>query len=111
MGGVEENHDGSEFEKVVLDNFLRELQEDYYEKYITEICERRLHNSGLTLYKDFKIDEFIEDQTNDDTIAKVYKKKDSQSRSYIHRLRSNLKHIKNSGLSENDIDTIINNIK
>ena len=64
----------------------------------------------MTLYKDFKIDEFIEDQTNDDTIAKVYKKKDSQSRSYIHRLHSNLKHIKNSGLSDNDIDTIINNI-
>lgn len=110
LGGVEENHDGSEFEKVVLDDFLRELQEDDYEKYITEICERRLYNSGLTLYKGFKIEEFIEDQTNENTLDKVYKKKDTQSRAYIHRLRSNLKHIRNSGLSEKDIDTIINNI-
>lgn len=110
LGGVEENHDGSEFEKVVLDDFLRELKEEDYEKYITEICERRLQNSGLSLYKDFKIEEFIEDQTNEDTIAKVYKKKDAQSRSYMNRLRNNLKHIKNSGLSEKDIDIIINNI-
>lgn len=110
LGEVEENHDGSEFEKIILDDFLRELKEEDYEKYITEICERRLQNSNFILYKDFKIEEFIEDQTNEDTIAKVYKKKETQSRSYMHRLRKNLENLKNIHLLEKDIDTIINNI-
>lgn len=110
LGGVEENHDGSEFEKVVLDDFLRELKEEVYEDYISKICERRLFDRGFISYNDFKIQNFIEDLTNENTLERIYKKKDTQSRAYIHRLQSNLKRIRNSGLSEKDIDTIINNI-
>lgn len=110
LKGVEENHDGSEFEKVVLDDFLRSLDEKHYENYITEICERRLLNSGIALPKNCKFSDLIEDQTNEDTLHRVYAKKDRQSRSYIHRLYNNLKSLKHADLTEDTINRIICNL-
>lgn len=108
LGGVEENHDGSEFEKVVLDDELRKY--DQYDQYITEICENRLHNSSLSLPKGFNIKDFIEFQTTQDILDKVYSKKESQSQSYMGRLRKNLKSLKATQLTEDAVNEIIGNL-
>lgn len=110
LGGVEENHDGSEFEKVVLDDFLRNLDPKIYENYITDICVRRLQNSGIALSQDFKFSELIEEQTNEDTLQKVQAKKARQSRSYLHRLSNILKTIKQTNLKEEYLQQIISNL-
>lgn len=111
LGGNEENHDGSEFHKVVLDDFLRTIKEDDYERYIAKICESRLRNSGLHLCEDFRIENYIEEQSNEDTIEKVFKKKESQSRAYMRTLKKDLKLLKNVGLNDEDIDKIYNNLE
>lgn len=110
LGSVEENHDGSEFEKIVLDDFLRSLDEGDYEDYLAEICERRLCQSELVLYGNCRIYDLIEEQTNEDTLNKVYKKKDSQSRSYFNQLRKDLKRLNSHKLLDDEIDKIIDNL-
>lgn len=92
LGGVEENHDGSEFEGVVLDKFLREYK--HYPQYITSILENRLRYSGITLPKDMNLIDMFEYQDNNDIISAVVSKKPSQSRSYLPKLKKALKSLK-----------------
>lgn len=110
LGGVEENHDGAEFEKIVLDDFLRGLEDKDYEDYIAEICKKRLCNSGLVLFGDCNISDLIEEQTNEDTLVKAYNKKDSRDKSCIRQLQIHLKNLKKNQLSDNDIAKIIDNL-
>lgn len=91
LKGVEENRDGSEFKGVVLDEFLRDYKG--YRQYVTSILENRLYNSGISLAKNFKISELIEEQTNDDIIRAVAEKKDKQSRSALAYLDTNIKKL------------------
>lgn len=105
LGEVEENHDGAEFDAVILDEFLRSYK--YYPQYITEILENRLKNSGLSLSRDYKLADLFEEQNNDDIIRLVANKKESQSRSYIMALEAKLKK---SHLCPEDISEIISNI-
>ena len=109
LGGIEENHDGSEFEKIVLDDVLRRY--DKYDQYIINICENRLHNSSLSLPKNFNIKEYIETQTSQDILDKVFSKKELQSQSYFVRLVKNLNSLGKSKLSTKDIDIIVDNLR
>lgn len=101
----EENHDGSEFEKLVLDEFLRNY--DNYTNYIVNILNSRVVNSNLSLPRDFDIRNMIECQTNEDLLNKIFSKKDSSSKRALNKLESRLKSNKLYGLNENDVKTII----
>jgi hypothetical protein len=108
MGGVEENHDGSEFEMKILDEELRNY--DKYQEYVILICENRLHNSELSIPQNTKLSDLIDRESVNDIINKVYLKKEVQSQAYLYRLQKNLA-ITIYGLSQTDIEQIINNIK
>lgn len=88
LRGVEENHDGAEFEGVILDEFLRNYK--YYPKYVTDILINRLHNSGISLPREFSLESLFEEQTNTDILQQVASKKDRQSRSYMATLETKL---------------------
>ena len=91
LRGVEENHDGAEFEAVVLDEFLRNYK--YYPKYVTDILINRLRNSGISLPREFSLESLFEEQTNNDILKLVASKKDRQSRSYMATLETKLNKI------------------
>lgn len=92
LKNVEENHEGSEFEKIVLDDILREYPK--YKEYVTKICENRLINSELDIPADTKIEELIETESSEDVLSKVFGKKERHSRAYMARLESDLRSLK-----------------
>lgn len=91
LRGVEENHDGAEFQAVILDEFLRNYK--YYPKYVTDILINRLRNSGISLPREFSLESLFEEQTNSDIFKQVASKKDRQSRSYMATLETKLTKI------------------
>lgn len=91
LRGVEENHDGAEFQAVILDEFLRNYK--YYPKYVTDILINRLRNSGISLPREFSLESLFEEQTNIDILKQVASKKDRQSRSYMATLETKLTKI------------------
>ena len=105
MNGLEENHDGSEFVKFSLDDFLRQ-KESKYEEYILKICQKRLEYSELSLPVNFQLRDAVDDFSSDAIISKVYAKESSQSESYLNRLKSNLKKL----VTSDKIEAIINNL-
>lgn len=105
LRGVEENHDGSEFEGVILDEFLRNYK--YYPEYVTKILETRLRNSGVSLPRDFRLKDLFAEQSNAEILEIVAAKKDKQSRSYMNKLKGDLKKLL---LSEENIASILDNI-
>lgn len=88
LRGVEENHDGAEFEGVILDEFLRNYK--YYSKYVTDILINRLRNSGISLPREFSLESLFEEQTNTDILQQVASKKSRQSRAYMATLETKL---------------------
>lgn len=88
LRGVEENHDGAEFEGVILDEFLRNYK--YYSKFVTDILINRLRNSGISLPREFSLELLFEEQTNTDILQQVASKKDRQSRAYMATLETKL---------------------
>ena len=105
LRGVEENRDGAEFQGVVLDEFLRKL--DNYKSYVEDIINNRLRNSGLSIPGNFTISELFEIQTNEDVLKLVNSKKGKQGRQSMYNLERNLRKI---GISEDAIHKIIDNI-
>lgn len=91
LRGVEENHDGAEFQAVILDEFLRNYK--YYPKYVTDILINRLRNSGISLPREFSLESLFEEQTNSDILKQVASKKGRQSRSYMATLETKLTKI------------------
>lgn len=91
LRGVEENHDGAEFEPVILDEFLRNYKN--YSKYVKDILINRLRNSGISLPREFSLESLFEEQTNNDILQQVASKKDRQSRSYLPTLETKLNKI------------------
>lgn len=91
LRGVEENHDGAEFEPVILDEFLRNYEN--YSKYVKDILINRLRNSGISLPREFSLESLFEEQTNNDILQQVASKKDRQSRSYLPTLETKLNKI------------------
>lgn len=105
LGGVEENHDGSEFEGVVLDAFLRSYKN--YSQYISNILRNRLIYGGVSIPKDMKLEDLFECQGNTDTISAVKSKKPSQSRSYLSKLEKDIETLR---LPKEKIRQIMSNI-
>lgn len=106
LRGVEENHDGSEFESVILDEFLRNYK--FYPQYVTDILMNRLINSGISLPRDCNAASLFEEQTNNDIITQVAAKKDRQSRSYLGNLETKLYKLP---LTQEGIAEIMHNIE
>lgn len=99
MNGLEENHAGSEFERLDLDDFLRQMGAKY-EGYILEICQKRLEYSELSLPANFQLRTSIDDFPSEKIISKVYAKESSQSESYLNHLKLNLKKLVTSETAE-----------
>jgi hypothetical protein len=106
LGGEEENHEGSEFELVSLDEELRNNKR--YHEYVAEICKKRIKHAGFDMPESFALEELIENQTTEDIFKLVYNKKESQSRTYINKLQSNLKkYINKYKIQECDADVLV----
>lgn len=105
LGGVEENHDGAEFQGVILDEFLRNFNN--YDKYVIKILENRLKYSGISLPKDTNLRDLFEEQDDTSVLNALSIKKDSQSRSYMKNLKINLSKLI---LDESQIERIIKNV-
>ncbi|WP_132053101.1 ORC-CDC6 family AAA ATPase [Pseudocnuella soli] len=91
LGGEEENKEGSEFEKVVLDSFFRE-HEDQYENFVREICLKRLKDDGLNIDDKSQIDSYFAPFSVESFLDEVKGKK--YNRSHLERLERELKHFK-----------------
>lgn len=89
LGGEEENHEGSEFEMMSLDEELR--RNDRYEQYVTDICTKRIRYGAFDKPDTFELKDLIEEQSVEDLFESIYSKKDTQSRSYLYRLSDDLK--------------------
>ena len=106
LGGEEENHEGSEFEMISLDEELR--GNERYGKYVTEICEKRIRHSAFDMQETFTLEDLIENQTTEDVLTLVYSKKESQSRSYMFRLYEDLKkYINKNNIQDCNADELI----
>jgi hypothetical protein len=104
LGSGEENREGSEFEKIILDEFLR--RNDKYNEFVRDICQNRLRINGINFDNGKRINDYIESFDDDIFFEKIKSKKESHSKSYLYRLRDKLK----KKLSDNEIDTVINNL-
>lgn len=88
LKGVEENHDGSEFKGVVLDEFLRNYKD--YPQYIERILVSRLQKSELSLERDWKLENLIEKVDTSDIVTNILARKDSLRKAHLNKLRSDL---------------------
>ncbi|MDR0864911.1 MAG: hypothetical protein LBO74_08270 [Candidatus Symbiothrix sp.] len=104
LGSGEENREGSEYEKVVLDDFLR--CNENYDAFMRQICEHRLKINGIYLKPEQKIDDFIESFNYESFLEKIKSKKTSQGKSYLNKLREKLK----GRVAEDEINDIILNL-
>jgi hypothetical protein len=103
IGKIEENREGSEYEKLWLDEMLRESNN--YKIYLKKICEKRLTEAGLSLINPFNLEEYIDDKDIAVLLKSAKEKKASQS--VLINLRRNLGTYKNQKLSEIEIAEVI----
>lgn len=103
LGGIEENRPGAEFEEIILDEFLREL--DGYKDFVRKICENRLQLSGYPDYQSFQ--SLIAVETTDKLIERILKRKSTQNKTHLTKLSKELKTAK---ISEDIISKIISNL-
>lgn len=69
MGRIEENREGSEYERVKLDEKIREAEN--YKDYLKNICVKRLQGAGITLCNDFDLNAYIENISSDELLEKA----------------------------------------
>lgn len=103
LGGIEENRPGAEFEEIILDEFLRELEG--YKDFVRKICENRLRLSGFPNYQLFQ--SLIAVETTDTLIERILKRKSTQNKTHLTKLSKALKTAK---ISEDIINKIISNL-
>lgn len=105
LGSGEENREGSEFEQVVLDEFLRSNNKNYAD-FMRRVCEHRLKINGVYLSKEQKIDDFIESFDYKSFTEKIKSKKPSQAQSYFTKLKEKLK----GRVTEDEINSVVTNL-
>jgi hypothetical protein len=105
LGSGEENREGSEFEQVVLDEFLRSNNKNYAD-FMRRVCEHRLKKNGVYLSEGQKIDDFIESFDYKSFMEKIKSKKSSHAQSYFTKLKEKLK----VRMDEDEINSIITNL-
>lgn len=104
IGKIEENRDGSEYEKLRLDEKLREAEN--YKTYLKDICEKRLTEAGLSLINPFHLEDYIDKMDAAELLERAGQMKATQG--VMNNLRRNLGLYKPQKLSEAEIDEIIN---
>ncbi|MDR1556779.1 MAG: hypothetical protein LBS88_07080 [Tannerellaceae bacterium] len=105
LGSGEENREGSEFEQVVLDEFLRSNNKNYID-FMRRVCEHRLKINGVYFSEKQKIDNFIESFDYKSFSDKIKSKKPSQAQSYFTKLKEKLR----GRMSEDEISSITINL-
>ena len=106
IGKIEENREGSEYEKLRLDERLREAEN--YKAYLKAICQKRVTEAGLSLIKPFDLDEYVDRLETSELLEKAKQMKATQG--VINNLRKNLGVYKYQKLSAADISQIVNYI-
>lgn len=104
IGKIEENREGSEYEKLRLDEKLREAEN--YKTYLKDICEKRLTEAGLSLINPFHLEDYIDKMDAAELLERAGQMKATQG--VMNNLRRNLGLYKSQKLSEAEIDEIIN---
>lgn len=104
IGKIEENREGSEYEKLRLDEKLREAEN--YKTYLKDICEKRLTEAGLSLINPFHLEDYIDKMDASELLERAGQMKATQG--VMNNLRRNLGLYKSQKLSEAEIDEIIN---
>lgn len=104
IGKIEENREGSEYEKLRLDEKLREAEN--YNTYLKDICEKRLTEAGLSLINPFHLEDYIDKMDAAELLERAGQMKATQG--MMNNLRRNLGLYKSQKLSEAEIDEIIN---
>ena len=100
LNAIEENRIGSEFELIILDEFLRDS--DNYKDYLKEICNKRLESLGIPEL--VNITDVLENVSAEDVLNRISGKTEPQSRGCFSNLKKNLKKI---SLEKDDISKII----
>ena len=103
MGKIEENREGSEFERVKLDEKIREAEN--YKDYLKNICVRRLQGAGITLSKDFDLNAQIEDIIPKVLLERAQKVKSTAK--VKEKLGKNLEKYKHQSLTKEEINQIL----
>lgn len=104
IGKIEENREGSEYEKLRLDEKLREAEN--YKTYLKDICEKRLTEAGLSLINPFHLEDYIDKMDASELLERAGQMKATQG--VMNNLRRNLGLYKSQKLSAAEIDEIIN---
>lgn len=104
IGKIEENREGSEYERLRLDEKLREAEN--YKTYLKDICEKRLTEAGLSLIHPFHLGDYIDKMDAAELLERAGQMKATQG--VMNNLRRNLGLYKSQKLSEAEIDEIIN---
>lgn len=104
IGKIEENREGSEYEKLRLDEKLRGAEN--YKTYLKDICEKRLTEAGLSLINPFHLEDYIDKMDAAELLERAGQMKATQG--VMNNLRRNLGLYKSQKLSEAEIDEIIN---
>ena len=103
MGKIEENREGSEFERVKLDEKIREAEN--YKDYLKNICVRRLQGAGITVSKDFDLNAQIEDIIPKVLLERAQKVKSTAK--VKEKLGKNLEKYKHQSLTKEEINQIL----
>lgn len=106
IGKIEENREGSEYEKLRLDEKLRDAEN--YKTYLKDICAKRLTEAGLSLINPFKLEEYIDRMDTAELLERARQMKATQG--VLNNLRRNLGLYKYQKLSDDEIDEIINTL-
>lgn len=89
LGTGEENKEGSEYEKIVLDDFFRKSSS--YNEFVRNICINRLIQAGFHLPPNKDVDDYFEEFILMKFFNKIREKKDSQGKAHIEKLSSKIK--------------------
>lgn len=103
LNAIEENRIGSEFELIVLDEFLRNSES--YKEYLKEICNKRLKSldiSGIT-----NITDILENITVEEMLRIILYKRRHQNMGHFIKLKKTLKKL---SFGDEEIKDIIDSL-
>ncbi len=108
FSGDEDIKEGSEYEKYIIDKIFRE-NDDFYEKFVKEICLRRIRESGYSLVPnrstDFDFSNYYDQYDISGFLQKVASK--GEKAGHLITLKSKL----TGRAKSNDIQSIISNLR
>ena len=103
IGKIEENREGSEYDRVKLDEEIRDATN--YKEYLKNICIKRLQGAGILLNNFFDLDSHIDRISINDIIERAAHVKSTET--VKEKLRNNLRKYKLQHLEEEQINEIL----